>query len=198
MACINLNVERASHQEAKAILTLLQEIRKDARFNCPVVMMVECAPGLAASHVERLIDEAHIRDVCIMSERGEQYRVGVPKTQAITFEYCVELQRVLIDGALRYASNIVSYDPNGEREGPELVEELKTRMERMMRNLRKEYSKNTRLDGTRSFVITAKPNDDMLIALQMVLYWRKKFWQNNKYSNWHRHIRGSSNVEFPF
>jgi hypothetical protein len=197
MACINLQVERASDVEAESILALITEIRQDNRFRCPIVMMVECAPGIAASHVERVIEAAKLPDVCMMSER-KGYLVGVPKTEQITYEYYVELERVLSTGLLEYSDQIVVHDPRSELSGSALVEQLKDRMGTMMKNLRKEYAKNRRLDGTRSFVITAKPNDDMFIALEMANFWRRKFWSLEKYKHWHDRIRGMSLMDFPF
>lgn len=197
MACINLQVERASNVEAESILHLINEIRQDKRFQCPIVMMVECAPGIAASHVERIINAAQIPDVCIMAER-KGYLVGVPKTEQITYEYYVELERALATGLLCYSDSVIAHDPRNELTGEALINQLKDRMAAMMGNLRKEYAKNRRLDGTRTFVITAKPNDDMFIALEMAIFWRRKFWSSEKYELWHQRIRGHSREEFPF
>jgi len=192
MACINLQVERASSVEAESIIHLIKEIRQDSRFNCPIVMMVECAPGIAASHVERIIEAAQIPNVCIMAER-KGYLVGVPKTAPITYEYYVEVDRVLSTGLLSYAESIVVHDPRSELSGNALVEQLKDRMSTMMGQLRKEYTKNKK-----TFEITAKPNDDMFIALEMAIYWRRKFWSNEKYELWHQRIRGEAREDFLF
>jgi len=136
MASISLADVRASDTEALSIISLITTIRQDHRFNCPIILAVECAPGNAASYVEREIRQANIPDVCVMSER-KGYMEGVPKTEGITYEYVVEISRALSSGFLTYADEIVTYKPNSAKEPKKLVLKLKQRLKAMMGNLRK-------------------------------------------------------------
>lgn len=202
MGSISLADVRASDTERDTLLGLVRAIRMDKRFNCPIVMIVECAPGTAASHVERLIREAEIPNVCVMSER-KGYLEGVPKTERITWEYVVELSRALSSGYLVYSDAIVTYQPNAAAKNPrKTVLKLKKRLKAMMGNLRKVYRKSQEEHGDKRFFITAKINgapDDMLVACAMAIYWRGVFLRDpeGKYAAWHERIRMHKDIVFP-
>jgi hypothetical protein len=142
-ASISLADVRASDTEKTAILSLIAQIRLDRRFSCPIVMIVECkstflitgAPGTAASHIERLLREAQIPDVCVMSER-KGYLEGVPKTEKITWEYVVELSRALQTEYLTYSDFIVTYKTKVSKDPKKSILKLKKRLKAMMSNLR--------------------------------------------------------------
>jgi len=163
MASISLVGERSSDAEKDAILGIVRQIRNQAHYQCPMVVMVEAAPGIAASYVERYLREANIPDFFMMKER-RGYMEGVPKTEAITVEYVYELTRALrpqgTHALLGYASEIITHKRNPVKE--------KARLHSMMRNLRKVFRKTMVEHGDTRFFYTAKIGaspDDMLIAL---------------------------------
>lgn len=205
-ASISLSGIRASDREKDAILTLIRAIRNDARFQCPIIMAVECAPGIAASNVERFLREENIPDVCVMRER-RGYLEGVPKTEAITHEYLFELQRALTPGPsgqalLSYTDSLLSYEPDSGKPPAKLALRIKKRMRGMMGNLRKVYQHRAQEHGNLRFSITAKINqspDDLLIALQIALYWRGVFLRDpqRKYQEWHDIIHTRRPMNFP-
>jgi hypothetical protein len=100
---------------------------------------VECAPGIAASNVERFLREENIPDVCIMRER-RGFIEGVPKTEAITLEYLFDLQRALTPGPsgqafLAYSTNLITYDPDSGLPAEKRARKIKKRMMQMMGTL---------------------------------------------------------------
>ena len=197
MASISLVGERSSDAEKDAILGIVRQIRNQAQYQCPMVVMVEAAPGIAASYVERYLREANIPGFFMMKER-RGYMEGVPKTEAITVEYVYELTRALrpqgTHALLGYASEVITHKRNPVKE--------KARLHNMMRNLRKVFRKTMVEHGDTRFFYTAKIGaspDDMLIALgrqllslslslsplaAMALYWRRQFWvdEHQKYT----------------
>lgn len=128
MASISLQGVRSSDRERDSIITLVGRIRDRIEYQCPIVCAIESAPGIAASHIERYLREAQIKDMFIMSER-KGYMEGVPKTEIITQEYVFEIQRHMCSGWLVYANNIITYHKKPEKE--------KDRLKIMMENLRK-------------------------------------------------------------
>lgn len=173
---------------------LVNKLRSNAKFNCPVVAIIESAPGIQASHIERYLREAQIPDLFVMSER-KGYIEGVPKTDKITEEYVYELQRVLYSDYIAYANDIFVYDKTVVKE--------KQKLETMMENLRRVPIRTTTEYGHQKYKITAKVNsagpDDLLIALCMILYWRTVFWTDptGKYSQCKGRIQEFSNYSFP-
>lgn len=174
---------------------LITEIRKDVRFQCPIVAIIECAPGIEASNIERNIRQANIANVCVMSERAG-YKEGVPKTEQTTWEMLHDLQRALLPGpggrqGLAYADHVVTSSVVG-REPEEYLIATKELLKLQMNSLRKVFPKNPPEYGDVRMKITAKVNgqsDDLLIALQMALYWSGKFWSNKeRYGQWHELI----------
>ena len=135
------------------------------------------------------------------------YIEGVPKTEALTLEYLFEVQRALTPGPsgqalLAYGSNLLTYDPETGKTPEKLAAKVKRRMQMMMGNLRKIYSQKNQEHGALRFKITAKINqapDDLLIALQIALYWRGVFLRNinNKYGEWHSVINALRPLNFP-
>jgi hypothetical protein len=140
---------------------------------------------------------------------------GVPKTEAITLEYLFDLQRGLTPGPsgqafLAYSDNLITYDPDTGLTPEKRASKIKKRMGMMMvlssanvqGNLRKIYSQKNQEHGHLRFSITAKINqapDDLLIALQIALYWRGVFLRNqgDKYTEWHHIINTQCPINFP-
>lgn len=161
--------------------------------------IIECAPGIEASNIERNIRQAKIRNVCVMAERAG-YKEGVPKTEQTTWEMLYDLQKALLPGAggrqgLAYSDRLVTHSVVG-RPQSEWVDATKELMKLQMNSLRKVFPKNPPEYGDVRMKITAKVNgqsDDLLIALMMALYWSGKFWENReRYGNWHDMINSTS------
>lgn len=154
--------------------------------------MIECAPGIEASNIERNIRLARIPNVCVMAERAG-YKEGVPKTEQITWEMLYEIQRALLPGpggrqGIAYADKIVTSSVV-DKPPEKWAEATKDLMKVQMNSLRKVFPKNPPEYGDVRMKVTAKVNgqsDDLLIALMMALYWSGKFWADKeRYGNWH-------------
>ena len=193
MASISLRGIRSSDRERDAIIDLVTKIRERNDFACPIVCAIESAPGIQASHIERYLREQQLPSLFILAERAG-YMEGVPKTESITLEYVYELERALCSNCLVYAKDIITHHKKPEKE--------KERLKVMMENLRKVPRKQQQEHGDQRFQITAKLSgqpDDMLIALCMCLYWRKKFWEDRtgKYRLCREAIRAYRDISFP-
>lgn len=191
-----MNGIRAADTEANAVLKLIHQIRQDARFNCPIVVMAECAPGIEASNIERMIRLANIPGVCVMAEQAG-YKEGVPKTAKSTEYMLYELQQAMLPGPggaarLCYWDEMITWAIDNVP--PEKwARKIRKKMREQMNNLRKVYPTKMREHGETPFKITAKINgtsDDLLVALQMALYWRTQFWADEagKYKEFHDRI----------
>ncbi len=185
--------------EELAVRELIEKIRQDIRFQCPIVAMIECAPGIEASNIERNIRQAGIHNVCVMSERAG-YKEGVPKTEQTTMEMLYDLRRALLPGAgerqgLAYSDKVVTWSVTGQPEATWL-QATKDLLKLQMNSLRKVFPKNPPEYGDVRMKITAKVNgqsDDLLIALMMALYWSGRFWADKeRYGNWHEMINSIS------
>lgn len=178
------------------MLSLIDKVRQDSRFNCPIIAIVECAPGIEASNIERLIRLANVKDVCVMSEQAG-YKEGVPKTAKTTEYMLYELQQCMLPGPggaarLCYWDELITWsidDVPPEKWG----RKIRKKMREQMNNLRKVHPSKMREHGDTPFKITAKINgtsDDLLVALQMALYWRTRFWadEKGKYKEIHERI----------
>jgi len=173
---VSLEGVLASDRERDAVIDIVKTIRSDARFDKPIVAIVESAPAISASHIESHLRHAKIDRFCLMSER-KGYVEGVPKDAKITFEYIRETQRVLGFGSVSIYENFMS--PVGTVPEKEL-EKLGV----MMGNLRAIPRKKNVDYGDQTYVYTAKLGrqaDDILVAFMMVLYWRGVFWTSDKY-----------------
>jgi hypothetical protein len=167
-------------------------MRKNVMLQCPIVCIIEAAPGLSASTISRDIEEANIPDLVVMSERSG-YMEGVVKNDAITYEYYVELKRVMTVGCLTYWDQLIT---NKRR-----PQKTQAKFENMISNLRAVPLQSNQVDGDKRYKITAKIGgtpDDMLIAAMMCLYWRGHFWRDptGKYANWKNLILSRSNQRF--
>ena len=195
-ASISLNGVRAADTEANAVLQLIRKIRQDQRFRCPIVVMAECAPGIEASQIERMIRLANISGVCVMAEQAG-FKEGVPKTAKSTEFMLYDLQQAMLPGPggaakLCYWDELITWaidDVPPEK----WARKIRKKMREQMNNLRKVYPKKRAEYGETPFKITAKINDtpdDLLVALQMAIYWRSIFWSDvdDKYKEIHNRI----------
>lgn len=175
---------RAADTEAMAVIQLIETLREDVRFRCPIIVMAECAPGIEASNIERMIRLANLSNVCVMTEAAGG-KEGVPKTARSTEFMLYELQREMLPGPggaarLCYWDSLITWeiaDVPKER----WAHKVKRKMREQMNNLRKVYPKKQPEHGDSKFKITAKINgtsDDLLVALQMAVYWRTIFWND--------------------
>lgn len=185
-ASISLNGIRAADTEANAVLGLVRQIREDQRFQCPIVVMAECAPGIEASQIEKMLRMAQVPGVCVMNEQAG-YKEGVPKTAKSTELMLYALQRALLPGPggaarLCWWDELITWtiaDVPKEKWG----DEIREKMREQMNNLRRVYPTKIREYGETPFKITAKINgipDDLLVALETGLHWRDVFWSNER------------------
>jgi hypothetical protein len=194
MGSISLQGIRSSDRESDAVISMISKLRDRTQYRCPIVLAVESAPGIAASHIERYLRESQLPNVLNMCERNG-YMEGVPKTEAISHEYYYEIDRHLKSEYLVYASDIITYHKRAEKE--------KERMKTMMANLRAVPRRSNQEHGEQRYKITAKISgqaDDMFVALCMALYWRRKFWTDNsgKYTEFQNRIRAYRDITFAF
>jgi hypothetical protein len=116
---------------------------------------------------------------------GTHLREGVPKTEAIGYQYRDDLNWSLTQNTLMISSDLITLYrenvsmPISQNKEPAILALLQT----LLNNYRMELvSKEGNL--TLKFKLTAKKagcSDDMLIALAMAITWRKR-WLGNRYS----------------
>lgn len=140
----------------------------------PIVFIPEGAPGTAASYLW-----SHISDmgpIMVMEEVGERSspvkRVGVPKTAQSTSEMYTEFVDLLSLGQVRFSSKFVSLP----RAGTDGTESAKTKITEQLSRYRPDIKKRYGEDN----------NDDILIAIMMIEWWRKYLLKQEKYREWLR------------
>lgn len=185
-ASVSLNGIRAADTEANAVINLINKLREDQRFQCPIVVMAESAPGIEASQIERMLRLANISGVCVMCELAG-YKEGVPKTAKSTELMLFALQRAMLPGPggvakLCWWDELITWsiDDVPPEKWPS---KIRKKMREQMNNLRKVVPTKTREYGDTPFKITAKINgtpDDLLVALETGIHWRDVFWANER------------------
>jgi len=177
IAGINLKQVQAGEVEYHAIHYLIDRLRADVRFRCPIVVIVEAVACLTASNVARYLRTARLPDVYVMHERSPvngQWREGVPKDDAITQQLAYSLTRVMSVGYLALGEEIITY-----KDGKESVQKELDKLRNMMNNFRRVWKEKTKPEQIQTYKITAKTlssGDDTLIALCEAVFWREQFW----------------------
>lgn len=186
LASISIKGQRSDKKEKEAVLGMIARLRAKPHFReAPLIMMVEAAPSIAASHIYgHIVDEPN---VCYMFESSGD-REGCPKSNESTNLMKVEFEQLMEQDLIRFASDGITFDP--ER----TFEQEKTKLIKQMRNLRYEKLKQTDQSADQKYKLTAKQGseqDDLLVAALMVPMWKRKFWGSPKprYSETKRRIR---------
>lgn len=200
MASISLKGERAADREKEAVLNIISMIRNNIYFSaCPIIAIIESAPGIAASHIESYLRP--IPNVCVMTERGDVAE-GVVKSEPITAVYKEMLAQHLTDETLFVYENAIAYEGNypvsirdRHLSQEEILATMREKLVSQMRNYHYHPTKMVGETGQQKYKLTGKvgsEGDDLLIALMMGLYWKKIFWnKREKYHSWHKVIRAN-------
>lgn len=154
----------------------------------PIIAIIEAAPGIAASNISKHMDDyasIHQMPLNYMCE-CEDAGVGVLKTKQINVEYRYCLEFVLKNRSLARNATVATLHPTntGEKEVERLGE--------MMRSYHYDDKKH---------MITSKMDnspDDILSALNQLLYFGLIFWTTAKYEKLRDYIVAHSQCDFPF
>jgi hypothetical protein len=165
-------------RERAAVLGLLDQLRaRPLLRETPVVVIIECCMGIAASHISRYFDDAP--NVVVMFE-GAGGREGVPKSLESTEIMKSECEALMEQDALRFvddATGVAFETPFGAE---------RDRLFAQLSNLRYEALPKANPHDEQRYKLTGKSGataDDLLIATLMCPYWRRRFWasQNTLY-----------------
>lgn len=105
---------------------------------------------------------------------------GVPKTELITKEYAGQIEGLLVNKELRYASTCIT---NSEELVHGTLDDQKQRLLDQMGALRYEPIHKMKDYEPQKYKLTAKvgsTSDDILVALMMCLYWKHEFWRSDR------------------
>ena len=154
----------------------------------PVIVILEAAPGLAASNISKHMDDfAIVNQVAVNYIREcDDSAIGVLKTKQTNVEYRYCLEYVLKNKSLCWDPDIVTLHPTNTPK-----KELE-RLGEMMRAYHYDEKKK---------IITSKTDfetDDTLSALNQLLFWGNVFWTSMKYLYVRSHIVQISGCDFPF
>jgi hypothetical protein len=154
----------------------------------PIIAIIEAAPGIAASNISKHMDDfaaLHHMPLNYMYECDE-HGIGVLKTKQINVEYRYCLEFVLKNNSLAHDTELVTLHPSNPPQ-----KEL-DRLGEMMRSYHWDEQKH---------IITSKMDgspDDILSALNQLLYWGNVFWTTPKYDQLRKHVILLSRCDFPF
>jgi hypothetical protein len=160
-----------AEDERERLRSAARKIRARRGFeNIPIVLIVENAPGQAGAYLDD-----HMRNEpgpCITMREcaragSSVKRRGVPKTETTTVEMRMVFRKLLAEGRVRIDANLVSLtretslgnDSDGVAEA---LAKLQNQMTTYNPYEKKRYGEQF--------------NDDLLIALMMIPYWRAVFW----------------------
>jgi len=158
--------------------------------NLPIVVMLEAAPGIAASNISRHLDDYVLRNrwekgLIYMRECSDN-AIGVLKSKQLNVDYRYCLEFVLKYGLLCCDTNAATLHPTNPPK-----KEIE-RLGEMMRSYHRDEKTgiiNSKLDGA---------PDDILSALNQMLYWGNVFWTTTKYLPVRRDIVARSGCDFQF
>jgi hypothetical protein len=154
----------------------------------PILAIIEAAPGIAASHISKHMDDfaaEHRLPLNYMYE-CEDYGVGVLKTAQRNIEYRFCLEFVLKNHSLAHDTSLATLHPTNTP-----AQEI-GRLGEMMRSYHWDEKKR---------IITSKMDnapDDILSALTQLLYWGNVFWTTPRYEKIRKEIVLLSRCDFPF
>jgi len=167
---ISLRGSRAATREKVAINTFIDNIRSVSYFkDVPIIAMIECAPGIAASHIETYLRKRRL--VFVMKERASGSAEGVPKTEEITRQYVLGLMVAINSDKIRFTDKLIT-----NYEDPYAA--LK-KLQIQLQNLRVCVATEGNEIKDTKFVIRGKTGttpDDIAVALMMIIYWMNRFW----------------------
>ena len=157
--------------------------------NLPVFIIIEGAPGIAASNLAAHFDKYSARygvNINYMYEMKDEHAPGVIKTHEISEQYRFCLESALANKQLAIASNIHSFHPSndGMKEIDRLCE--------MILNYHydeKKHSIHAKVDDA---------PDDILSALNQLLRWGVVLWKDRRYGPIVGPIRSKPASDFPF
>lgn len=156
----------------------------------PIIVMLEAAPGLAASNISRHLDDYAMRhrmkESLIYMRECQDNAIGVLKSKKLNVDYRYCLEFVLKYDLMCCDSNVKTLHPtNPPRKEVE-------RLGEMMRSYHRDEKTgiiNSKLDGA---------PDDILSALNQMLYWGNVFWTTAKYLPVRADIIRRSQCDFQF
>lgn len=154
----------------------------------PVIVVTEAAPGIEASYIVAHIDEYARKTNMIIHYMRElkDNNIGVLKGKDSSDAYRFCLETALQHNILAYSNELMTVHPDATAK-----EEL-DRMCEMIRSYHMDPKTN---------IITSKVDgvpDDILAALNQLLYWIGIFWTTPKYALWRQNIMESSGHRYPF
>lgn len=156
--------------------------------NLPVVVILEAAPGIAASNISKHLDEYALRwhmELQYMRECGDD-AVGVLKSKELNVRYRYCLEHVLDAASLVCDANCKTLHPSNP---PQKEIERLCEMMRSYHYDEKKHIVTSKMEGT---------TDDILSALNQLLYWGNVFWCTNKYFLVRGRIVQRSGFDFQF
>ena len=174
-------------RERAAVLDLLAALRaRPLLRETPIVVVIECCMGIAASHLSRYFDDAP--NVVVMFE-GAGGREGVPKSLESTEIMKSQFEALMEQDLLRFADDALAVSG---RDVPFAQE--RERLFKQMANLRYEALDKAHEHDEQRYKLTGKSGstaDDLLIATLMCPYWMRQFWrsQNPLYDDMKQRVR---------
>lgn len=168
---MSLKGERSAARERASVLALIERMRAVPLLReCPIVMMVEALPGIAAAHIYTYVQDQP--NLVYMHERVGNAE-GVPKNNDSTNDMKDEFETLMQQNNIRFANDVITYDIPFEKERDKLFTQIE--------NMRYEALPRANDHDEQKFKVTAKiggRSDDLLVALMMVPYWKRRFWRS--------------------
>jgi len=137
--------------------------------------LVYIPENLPSAHGSDIVyDTNGLPRTIVMTEFGKDRRPGVPKGAEETNEMMPMLERMFKAGAVKYASDVMTY-------GTQDVEEQLTKLESELLAMRFVYQKEAtddpfaKVGGKWTGKYGPLKRDDGAVALAMIPYWRYKF-----------------------
>lgn len=139
----------------------------------PIVMIIENAPGAAASYLWEYVKD--MGPIIVMCEGGffddgQPKKIGVPKTDILTMDMYVRLSTALENNMVGYSERFSTVPQAGSDGRVEIKEKVAVQMSRFVLNVKKVYGE--------------KHNNDLLVTIMMILLWREAFWRRMIYRAW--------------
>jgi hypothetical protein len=154
----------------------------------PIIAIVEAAPGIAASHISKDMDDYALKHKMRLNYMFEcpDGSLGVLKNKIINVQYRYCLEFVLKNNSLAYATNVATLHPTNTP-----MREIERLGEMILG-----YHYDDKLE-----MITSKVDrnpDDILSAVNQLLFNGNIFWASPKYKKIREQIILLSQCDFPW
>jgi len=173
---LSVKITGGHHEEKNAVSFFVNAVRSKLLYkDVPIILIPESVAGIDASHWEAYVRDDAIPDVFVMHECAKGKRAGVNKTEKDTNDMHYMLENLLLTNAVQFSTEFITYKSTEKK--------VKEMLKDQFANF--QWDEKGKLHGKYN-----GQNDDLLISVLMIPYWRRFFMKSPTYESEREYIFG--------